>query len=122
MPFLSRHIGSVPGEGPSGMHVQPFVPLRKTFIVAISITVASLATAAGAAARALLILAASVVGGATGPTFGAAPFLSACADCADGSATEPAPRHNSTTTHARVNRKDTFHLPYRKPVDGRIVT
>src|SRR6266542_1606166 len=107
MAFLSRHIGSVPGDGPSGMHVQPFVPFRNTFIVSISMTVASFDTAAGPAARALLILAASVVGGATGPTLGAAPFLTACADCADGSATEPAPRHNSTTTHARVNRKDT---------------
>src|SRR6516225_3727572 len=71
MPFLSTHMGSTPGDGLSGMHVQPFVPCFNTFMLGMSITVASLAIDAGAAESALLILSASVVGGATGPTFDA---------------------------------------------------
>src|SRR5688572_3232179 len=69
-PFLSTHIGSTPGDGPSGKQVQPLVPGRITAIVAMSIMVAFWAMAAGAADIALLILAGLVVGGATGPTWG----------------------------------------------------
>src|SRR5687767_13013260 len=67
-PFLSRHIGSTPGDGPSGKQVHPFVPGRMTAIVAMSMIVALSAIAIGAADIALLILAGFVVGGATGPT------------------------------------------------------
>src|SRR5262245_44260685 len=74
MPFLSTHIGSTPGDGLSGMHVQPFVPFRSVRICILSsivTMVASFAMDCGAADIALLIMAASVVGGATGPTPGA---------------------------------------------------
>src|SRR3954471_13843446 len=61
--FLSMHIGSGPGVvGLSGMQVQPFVPLRRVRIEPfgpIAVTVAFLATAAGAADIALRISAAS---------------------------------------------------------------
>src|SRR4029453_5288491 len=73
MPFLSTHIGSTPGDGESGMHVHPFVPLRSLRICILSsmaTMVASFETAGGAADIALLIMAASVVGGETGPTAG----------------------------------------------------
>src|SRR5688572_10061252 len=69
MPFLSTHIGSTPGDGPSGKHVHPLVPGRMTAIVAMSMIVAPCATAIGAADIALLILSGLVVGGATGPTW-----------------------------------------------------
>jgi hypothetical protein len=65
------------------MQVHPLVPFFKTFIDGISMTVASLDIAAGAAANALLIFSASVAGGATGPTFGAAADFAAGA-CAAG--------------------------------------
>src|SRR5262245_48327666 len=72
MPFLSRHMGSTPGEGLSGMQVNPLVPSRSIFIPpfsSIAMMVASFATASGAADIALLIMSASVVGGGTGPVF-----------------------------------------------------
>src|SRR5262245_15776072 len=72
-PFLSRHIGSTPGEGVSGMHVNSLVPLRSVFICilsSIAMIVASFETASGAADIALVIMSASVVGGVTGPVFG----------------------------------------------------
>src|SRR5262245_35616803 len=78
MPFLSRHIGSTPGDGPSGMHVHPFVPGRSTFIDGMSMTAAPLAMSAGAAEIALRILSASVAGGFTGPTPGVG--FGACAE------------------------------------------
>src|SRR4029078_8018107 len=63
IPFLSTHIGSGPGEGVSGKHVQPFVPCFSTFIDGMSMMVAPLAMAIGAADMALLILSASVAAG-----------------------------------------------------------
>jgi hypothetical protein len=67
------------------MQVHPFDPFFKTFIDGISMTVASLDIAAGAAAKALLIFSASVVGGATGPTFGAgADFAVGACDGGEG--------------------------------------
>src|SRR5687768_12220691 len=74
-PFLSRHIGSTPGDGPSGKQVHPLVPGRITAIVAMSMMVAFSAIAMGAADIALLILAGLVVGGATGPTWGGPIFI-----------------------------------------------
>src|SRR5438552_19169701 len=71
-PFLSRHIGSKPGDGPSGMQVNPLVPCLSVFIApfsSIAMMVASFPTSAGAADNALLIMSSSVVGGATGPVF-----------------------------------------------------
>src|SRR5436190_13051856 len=57
--LASMHIGSAPGVlGLSGMQVQPFLPLRRTFIVPsgwAATIVASLAIAAGAATMALSI-------------------------------------------------------------------
>jgi hypothetical protein len=98
------------------MQVHPLVPFFKTFIDGISMTVASLDIAAGAAANALLILSASVAGGATGPTFGAGAAFPAWAagagadgfDCATTCRSHPTP--SSTTTLASVNRIDTLHL------------
>jgi hypothetical protein len=91
------------------MQVHPLVPFFSTFIDGISMTVASLDIAAGAAANALLILSASVDGGVTGPTLGAADGLPDCAVSAAGAAIQ-LPRHISPTLHATVNRSDTFHL------------
>src|SRR4029078_9298840 len=71
LPFLSRHIGSTPGDGPSGMHVQPLVPCLSTFMLGMSTIVALGRMAGGAADIALLIFSESVAGGLTGPTFGA---------------------------------------------------
>src|SRR5690348_5367790 len=62
--FASMHIGSGPGvEGESGMQVNPLCPWRKVRILPsapIATMVASLATAAGAARRALAIICASL--------------------------------------------------------------
>lgn len=95
------------------MQVHAFVPFFNTFIDGISTTVASLDMAAGAAAKALLILSASVVGGATGPTFGAVDFAAGCCagadgfDCATTCRFHPRP---SNTMSASVDRSDTCHL------------
>src|SRR5262249_53491831 len=109
MPFLSRHIGSTPGDGLSGMHVQPLEPCLSTFMDGMSITVASFAMAAGAADNALLILSASVVGGATGPTFGAdaaglagGAALAGVWDCIDAAPTA----QNAITPHNATKRID----------------
>jgi hypothetical protein len=62
MAFLSRHIGSFPGELElSGMQVNAFFPSRTGRILPadISTTVAFAATSAGAADSALLIMALS---------------------------------------------------------------
>src|SRR6187402_1288811 len=71
MPFLSRHMGSAPGElGMSGRHVQPLVPARSVRICilsSIAMIAASLVTASGPADIALLIISSSVLGGSTGP-------------------------------------------------------
>src|ERR1700691_5284275 len=62
--FLSQHIGSGPGvAGLSGMHVQPFVPLRIVRILpdaSIAMTVAFPLILRGAALSALLIRVASL--------------------------------------------------------------
>src|SRR6187399_3030893 len=58
-PFLSRHIGSTPGDGPSGTHVHPLVPARRLLTCIFSsmaMIAASRDTASGAADIALLII------------------------------------------------------------------
>src|SRR5690242_11125189 len=98
VPFWSTHIGSTCGDGPSGTHVQPFVPACSPRMSHVMI-VASFEIDSGAADRALLISSSSVVGGLTVPAAGAAAWLCVSAGgVAAGGDEHAASPANSTTS------------------------
>src|SRR5258706_8687393 len=77
----------------------------------MSTTVASFEIAGGAADSALLIFAASVAGGLTGPTLRVpAALLALGFDWDDTGTAEPTARPTMATAHTAVNRNDTLHL------------
>src|SRR5690242_5400100 len=89
MPLASVHIGSGPGvAGLSGRQVKPLVPARSSFIepsAPMSMIIAPLPTASGAALIALAILPASSVGAAA-IAIVSAGFVSAALASAAGAA------------------------------------